>query len=115
MAGVPPTRRRHQITFFEVLWLVAVIAGAVFMFRLTHARTGSVPVALIGMAVGFVVTYLVFMLCLLGLSLCVIRTGNILRSSRTGPATLDPTQIPRGDMPPGGQRPDPRFRPRPDR
>jgi hypothetical protein len=114
MAAEPPTRRCRRPTFFEVLWLVTMIAAAILLLRAGLARMGNAPVALALTAVGLLGVHLVFMLVVAS-AVCITRGRRGSGTQGVVHGRLDGANVPNSDMTPGAQRPDPRFPPRPDR
>jgi hypothetical protein len=100
---------------FEWLWLVAIVAAAVLVFRATHAWTGNALIAVLAAALAAPLAHGLLILSLLLLGVSLKCCGYVSKWVRLPSRPSDVTRIPRSDLPFPAHRPDQRFPPRPDR
>jgi hypothetical protein len=115
MDGESDKRPPHRLTLFELLWLVAIVAAAVLVFRAAHAWTGNAFIALLAAALAAPLAHGLLILCLLLLVVSLNCCGYVSKRVRLPSRPSDVTRIPRRDLPFPEDRADPRFPPRPDR
>lgn len=106
---------RDRVSFFEVLWVFAVVAAAVVVFRVMYAWTGHTLVALLAAVVALVPAHYLLLLCLY---LLIVVLGGCVKAVKAVGVKIrlrGVSEIPRRDLPGSGGRPGPRSPPRPDR